>query len=445
MKRLLALLFLSPLTVSAFQWAGPLPSDLSKECLDYIKAMPPELEYDFIQVPEDWDHPETSPKLHIFYYTPKLHELEKLNITPIAYYNGGPGSPSHNIYEYFKKYTPLAEGVPFLYIDQRGTGCSSLYPEVPVTLEGAKRIGLYGTRNIVRDSEAIRKHLFKDHRKWRIFGQSFGGYIVHRYIQIAPEAIEKAYAHGASLMTDGIAWGMARMASQKRNGEAYDVKYPGDKEILAKARALFPKDYCNGNATVVSCGSGLLDYFGWSMLGFSNSWGNLHKAIGSLLKADGSFNLEYMQSQIPNQVDAKPSMIDFMVAVIPGRELPAGFLNTWSCKKATERFKAQGENPDEWQFNECRLSINAQATYDSFLDQIVEEDYLTPKMVAKSLKRNPKLDFYLYSGQLDSIVPVESFGEEVKWLRNRIHYTNFLQTGHNWMAEAQIWSELKLP
>ncbi|MBC7387218.1 MAG: hypothetical protein H7301_13785, partial [Cryobacterium sp.] len=199
-----------------------LPDGLTKECLDFIASLPKNVDYGFIQAPEDWDHPDHSPKIPVFYYTERLAALQASSIVPIAYYNGGPGSSSHSAYQFFKTdheislallSFPPAKNVPFLYIDQRGTGCSGSLPNVPITLAGAERLGRYGTRNTVYDSEAIRAKLFPDGRKWKLFGQSYGTAIVHRHISLAPYAVEKAFAHGLSMMSEGFRWSEFRLIS----------------------------------------------------------------------------------------------------------------------------------------------------------------------------------------------------------------------------------------
>jgi pimeloyl-ACP methyl ester carboxylesterase len=422
--------------------AMALPPGLTKDCTDYIAKMPKELEIDFIKVPEDWDHPDTSRPIYIFYYAPNLHELAQMGIKPIAYFNGGPASPSHGIYEFFKDFKP-AQGIPFLYLDQRGTGCSGQYPNVPVTLPGAEKIGLYGTRNIVRDAEAIRKHLFPDNRKWSIFGQSFGSLIVHRYIATFPGSIDKAFAHGASLMDDGIEWVVDRALSQKRVSSIYLQKFPGDDEILARARLLLPKNYCNGSKTVVQCGPGLLDAFAFNSLGFSRAWAGLHSQIIQILNPDGSLNYAFLKKNIPPTVSESETLTDFVVAVIPGREAPGGLSNTWSCKVAVPRLISRGEKPLDWMYSECRMELAGRAEYDPFLLRIVGEDYIRLGAVVRALRAYPALEFHLYSAELDTFGPREGYAQEIRALDGRIYYTNFPTTGHDWINEPSIFADMQ--
>lgn len=426
-------------------FADDLPSDLSTDCLAFIDQLRADkAEFGFIQAPEDWNHPEGSPKLHIFYFGANPEALGGNGSTPIVYFNGGPGGTPHHAYTVFKTF-PAAAGIPFLYIDQRGNGCSSPYPTVSTNLAGAVRLGRYGSRNIVHDAEAIRHTIFPDGRRWSVFGQSFGAAIVHRYIAIAPGALKKAFLQGDSLMNDGIAWSEDRMLSQKRIGDLYLNQFPEDEKIFASARAQLPADYCTGDGTSVTCGPALLDQFIGQSLAFPRNWASIHTTLGQMLTADGKLDPAFLAANLPATIDPNPSQGEFMVAVIPGRELPGGLLNTWSCQLAVPRLIDRGLDPSSWFYNECRGDLATRSTYDSFLKRIIEKDYLTIAQVANGLRDFPKLEMHLYSGELDSVAPREGFREEVARLGRRIYYSNIANIGHDWTNAPQIWADLRRP
>ena len=85
-----------------------------------------------------------------------------------------------------------AQTLSMIYLDQRGNGCSDPYPAGPVntqfTTMTAQRLALYGSRSIVRDAEALRELLLGPGKSWSAFGQSFGGEIVHRYVEMLPQS-----------------------------------------------------------------------------------------------------------------------------------------------------------------------------------------------------------------------------------------------------------------
>ncbi len=142
-----------------------------------------------IEVPEDWSS-QTSPKIKVAYYYSKA----KMDAgqTPVIFFNGGPGGASAGSYRVLvlnkKDIESAFNNLNFVFIDQRGNGCSQEYPEVNSESDVA-RLKNYTSRSIVKDAEAIRQKIWGD-RPWKIFGQSYGGFIVRRYLEVAP-AIDK--------------------------------------------------------------------------------------------------------------------------------------------------------------------------------------------------------------------------------------------------------------
>lgn len=114
-----------------------------------------------------------------------------------------------------------------LLLDQRGTGLST--PVTPETLpdegDGAAQaayLAHFRADAIVADAEAIRSALLGD-RPWRALGQSFGGFVLLRYLSAAPEGLE------AALVTGGLP-SLTRPAD-----DVYRATYP---RVEAKQRAL---------------------------------------------------------------------------------------------------------------------------------------------------------------------------------------------------------------
>ena len=163
----------------------------NEECKDFQEQ---EIPKDWFQgtltVPEDVSHPEGA-KVNIFYYG----NINPDSI-PTVFFNGGPGHSSHGSEVFLAKYQrlfDLGKKVSVIFLDQRGTGCSSGYPRGrdDATLQ---RLRLYGTRGIVEDAEALRAKLWPG-KPWIASGQSYGGYIVHRYVMLHPEGLRAAFSH----------------------------------------------------------------------------------------------------------------------------------------------------------------------------------------------------------------------------------------------------------
>ncbi|KAL1899190.1 hypothetical protein Sste5346_003112 [Sporothrix stenoceras] len=153
------------------------------------------------------------------------NSFEMVPDKPIAVYLvGGPGSdnPFTANPEVTDHYLNL--GFQVLFMDYRGTGSSTLqradqldtnafpnnamaYPEgVVPSLQGltaekqAETLTWYRQDNIVRDLEAIRKHLvsagIKAANKWTLVGQSYGGWVSFTYLSFYPEALNMVIVTG---------------------------------------------------------------------------------------------------------------------------------------------------------------------------------------------------------------------------------------------------------
>src|SRR5262249_20382769 len=149
-------------------------------------------------------------------------------------------------------------GENFIYIDQRGTGCSDPYPS-GVNEETMRRLTHYTSRSIVKDAEAIRVKLLGENGKWRVFGQSYGGSIVHRYIQVAPEHLDAAYSHGFALIDDIHQRYLQRLRSQLRVSKEYFRKYPQDESLIRKIRQAIAQDNCFTDGRLRICGPNVID------------------------------------------------------------------------------------------------------------------------------------------------------------------------------------------
>ena len=166
-------------------------------------------------------------------------------------------------------------------MDQRGTGCSTAYPE-DLSLRGVQRLLHYGSRAIVNDSEALRKKLLPVGTPWKVFGQSFGGRIVQRYLEIAPMGLVSAHSHGYSIMSNDYQWTALRLLSQKRVFQDYLKVYPNDEIQIFKIRKQIPDDQCFVSQATSVCGARVIDSLVLS-LGFKSSWSTLHQWVENLL------------------------------------------------------------------------------------------------------------------------------------------------------------------
>jgi pimeloyl-ACP methyl ester carboxylesterase len=435
------ILFFSSSAIAGFVQNVPFSSNRAsspEDCADFIAQLPPDSIHGSIGVPENWNDLDGK-KIDVFYYG--FNFQKNPGVAPLVYFNGGPGASAHSMHRYLAR-KPDFEKIPFLFIDQRGTGCSTPLPEAVFSPEGIQKMALYGARAIVEDAEAIRKFVFK-RVKWRIFGQSFGGLIVHRYLELHPEGLTHAFSHGASLMTDSILWTEYRAKSFKRVGDLYFKQYPEDRELILRARSIFPNNYCVTTSLFRICGAALLDDLGWSALSNPSFgyWEKLHDQIQSLILPSGELNMEFIRTRFTSSTGGESDIL--LVDVVPAREAPGGLCNTWSCEVAIPNLIEKGEDPSSWEFSECRNALAIERTYDyQLVRNVVGEDYPSLIKVWENLTKYSKIRFNLYSAEKDTFAPLQSFEEEVKLLGDRINYREFSSGHSSFFEEPQVWKDI---
>ena len=393
----------------------------------------------YVTVPEDYANPHGR-QIKVFYYG-----RVQPGKGPVVFFNGGPASDSHgsaNILENYFIQAPEVHQQSFVYIDQRGTGCSDAFPSDP-TEETVERLTHYTSENIVRDSEVVREKLFGAGSKWKIFGQSYGGLIVHRYALEAPQSVQGAFAHGFSLMKDQTQWLTLRIKSQKRVLEIFFQQYPDDRARLTTLRQLIKDDLCFNDGETKICGPDVLD--GLTMyLGFSTYWSHLDSQIKKLLNADNTLSMNDLTTFVRNIVFGTYSGSGLAGSVISIAEISGGESDQDACKKVNQTIASEGDHPEAWLINECRLLAGlTNDKWTELLKGLTARKQMTPEMFKASLEQNPALPFFLYSGEKDVFVPYETFAEELATVGGLITYRQFPNSGHEgFYTERQVWKDL---
>ena len=406
------------------------------ECARFVARLPVGTTRDYIDVPEDWSHPRGR-RLRVFYYGRFSGQV------PIAIFNGGPSASSHELYDMLQS-TDGARSAPLLFIDQRGTGCSAPYPATD-DLASLSRIERYGSRAIVEDAEAIRRRLLGFDGRWKVVGASFGGLIVQRYVALHPEHLLRAASHGWSVADEPGRWMRQRLESQARVLEAYLKVYPGDDERLKALAARIPDDRCWRAADAVQlCGRGVLGGMNMTDLGKRNRWDRMHSTITALsestLGAGGVLDRFVQLAVSPLYVSS------YLVrAALTRLEMMPGSTSPDACRVAVESLRRAGSNPEAMAVNECRLYL--EAIHDpagaALLSRLRIIDPLRSQDIRRGLERNRSLQLFLYASTFDSVVPVETFNDEVAALGDRITYRVLPHSGHEGLRnEPQIWLDL---
>lgn len=412
--------------------------------------------HDFLEVPEDPAKPDGR-KIKIFYYG----EIGSPTQTPVLFLNGGPGASSWSSYKVIrdaksggaKKWRQL----PFVFIDQRGNGCSDPYPQGQDN-ETLDRLRLYGTRGIVADSEAVRKKLIGD-RKWKVFGQSYGAFAVHRYMQAAGDGVASAHAHANALNQDPMERLVLRIVAQNRVTQAYLDSYPDDRAVLQILNRELLLDRCfkDSETNERACGIDVLSPL-TSFLGFNNYWAKIHLWI-NLMVRDGHVRDEGVSDFLARYyfggTDFTWNRTSTAMRVIGYTDRNVAAQSTENCVKVAEIARSRGEDPRQWLLHECQAQLQEAGARTNDIERTpastaldaailaLPRDVLTVDLFKQALLAHPKTPFYLYSGSKDSFVPKESFAEEVAEIKDLVKYKNFSGTGHDgFLSEPQVWEDL---
>jgi pimeloyl-ACP methyl ester carboxylesterase len=407
-----------------------------------------------VTVPEDYTKPH-GPTTTVFYYG-----RVRPNKPAVVFFNGGPFEPSHGAHEGFDSNSnakAALEQLSMIYIDQRGTGCSQEVPAGSVETV-AERLSHFGAAEIVMDAEVIRKKLFGS-AKWKVFGQSFGGRVVMRYLINAPEGILSAHAHGLSIGESHVEEMSLRLLSQHRVLETYLTLFPDDRAILQNIKKMLKPKVCFKNPDPEEsqeiCGyEVILPLF--LQLGFSNYWPQIHQLLSGVISG-GEVTFESLSDLVkslhtpaPNsKVSANSQFALIYSDHAEGRSSDPDI----NCAIPYRLLRERGEKPDEWLLTECMATEQLGSTKESktanvgFFKEIfkIPQKPLILDHLKASLKANPQIEFYVYSGELDSFVPRESFVNQVRALDeiSSFHYHNFLNSGHEgYNTEVKVWADI---
>jgi len=118
----------------------------------------------------------------------------------LLFLQGGPGFPCDYPIEFSTWVPPMLEKYRILFLDQRGTGRSTVinhqtHGKIKTPQEQADYLKHFRADSIVRDAEHIRKELIGN-KTWSIIGQSFGGFCACTYLSFAPEGLSEALLFG---------------------------------------------------------------------------------------------------------------------------------------------------------------------------------------------------------------------------------------------------------
>lgn len=420
----------------------------SPSCQKFIQSLPADAVHGFVSTTENPEDPASRP-LQIFYYG-RLREG-----TPIVFFNGGPTGNSHGSFSVLSRTqleNPSWQNLTFVYIDQRGTGCSTPYPEAKA-IQDLDQYKYYDSTGIVRDAELVRQKLFGD-KPWKVFGQSYGGLIVHRYVMMFPQSVVAAYSHGFALTSDPQKTFQQRFAYQTRTLQAYFGVFPGDAQILQRLTDKLGLQTCftsTANKSAKVCGLSVLSPFN-SLIGFRDQWDWIHR---SLLSLRGGITQTWIDKVFFNPSRLGSSASSWADQIIWQDDMTESLRDPEACGSAyrsvndTGLYLSPAPLAQDWLINECNSALQVYNTgrwrASRWYQYVTNSphNWITISDFQAQLQKYPQIKFYLYAGQIDPYSPPEIFSDEAQALKDRIQFTLFPSSAHDgFFSEPQVWYDL---
>ena len=426
-------------------------------CALFIKTIEDQFNYGWVEAPLNYDQPQGE-KARIFYYYKKATNFKN----PVVFFNGGPGydsSSSSTVLEQALTKFELNGKIDFIYLDQRGTGCSTPHFALGADTNTLENLKWAASLGIVEDAELVRKTLLGD-KKWKVFGQSYGAYIVYRYIEKHPEGISKAFAHGNAFGVSDMDGSYYRILSQQKVMDRFLKLYPDLKpKFKILKNTLSDKTLCfktaNGQDT---CGYEILSHFVYS-LGFSDQWKFLVLYIKSIVPkdtVDQNYLSQYVALNIsqpfvyrdvrdPNKYTDITNFFYNFAGMYDWDSTP---LDYDKCLIVLNRIKTtQKITDDQILMNECLAPIQFEykdLVKPFLLPRISQfgQKFVQPDQVLKNITLF-KIPTFSYSGQLDCFISKDFFSTQIKLAGKKITHTSFEHSGHEgFFTERQVLTDL---
>lgn len=423
--KIIILVFIATLSASLPLWAKP--------CPDIAKVYGPEWKQGFVSVPLDRTRP-SGKKIRVAYYY--RDQAQFANKTPMVFFNGGPTMAGHQAINIFSKLDKFKKE-NLIFIDQRGTGCSSQFPKFEEsTLDDYKH---FSSEAIVDDAEAVRKKLFND-QKWRVYGQSYGGLISFRYIERYPEAIASAHIHGYGIPRSGQHLFDSReqsilnvtdeiLAYRNPRYSQYSIGELRER-LLRNANFLSICFEVRNSLTSQFCGADIFTSL-FMATGFRNQWGRVLKTLNAFDQYENNFEL--LKESIKKFVD---------IYLLRFNDLSqAAALNVISYQELSPgRFFYDGCSQENPIISECRFKRK-------FLARLDEHPSFSPSPLDVAKIRNnikaKDIDIYYYGGKYDTFIPANLMHETASALDIKDRLVMFENSGHEgFYSEAQVIDDL---
>lgn len=340
--------------------------------------------------------------IDIFYLVRK----SKIDNAPyIIFFNGGPGIGFSQQFFEHGGYNDFLVDYNVVFMDQRGTG----YSDKPRS--NLNEYKYFTSRYISFDAELIRKKLLGDQGKWIVFGQSFGGHLVRKYLELYASSALMGISHGYGECSPIL----MKVYIEKelfRQVEAYFEKYPHDKVILNEIKQLLDNDDLIGNDIRCLQGRDIMDVFSF-YFGLYN-FSKIHDIISSF-EGDNSKDKFLKEVSYLGNLILNSGVLNAVVAYI---DLLEGLTDNEIYTKTEKHLINENINIEDELFSTVRLSknvINKDALIMDlhlfFDEKRYKHDPIKLEKLCRALRDN-NIKLYVIGSRNDSLTPVQAIEAE---------------------------------
>lgn len=381
----------------------------TQECEKFKEKLPVDLKRGYItQIEKDG---ESSREIKIFYYG-------KWNKRPLIIANGGPGLSSWSTYKEIGS-TLDEEKIEYIFFDQKGTGCSSSYPQLDSKYSQVWKS--YGSRGLASDIELLRQTLNLGD-KITIFGHSFGAKIALSYAVSFPKSTQAILFYGDSFaMTDqAVVKSVINSLERRQNFlKKRMVANPKLEKILISIEQKYKSTPCvTDEKNIISvCGYDVIRDLGhYYSESTSGRIEQLLYQLDDAQKAD-----EALREIVFKYIHWKLNPITVLLGFMDYQQIVDGQL---VCELALKEVQIPS-----WALNSCSI-VKYRLNFLKQISESIQPQLIRSEEIFKVLTANPSLKAYAFesladlsSGEHEKLIPPSNWIEIE--LNKSDHFTYF--------------------
>lgn len=292
-----------------------------------------------------------------------------------------------------------------MFMDQRGTG----YSDKPSS--DLNEFKYFTSRYISFDAELIRQKILGIENKWVVFGQSFGGHLVRKYLELYCSSALMGISHGYGecspiIMKANIEKELFRQVRE------YFKEYPNDKVILNEIKDSLDHNDLIGNEIRSLEGKSIMDVFSFYFGLYSYT--KINEIISSFKGTNPKERFLEEISFLGNLI-LKSGILNSVVAYV---DLVDGLTDDEIYEMTENYLRSEKVSLDAEMFSTVRLSKNV-ISRDSQLNDLelffnekrYQSDPIDFELLCSNLCEN-NITLNVIGSRNDSLTPIQAIEEE---------------------------------